>query len=94
MVNKANGTKANGRRADVVAPILRCTIVMSGLLNNCKKRFFCWLKQLVKYYERPYACILKLYIVKMSDWYQINPKVCLYCTFSSTTMSNRSLPLN
>ena len=42
--------------------------VLSGLLNNCKKCFFCWLKQLLKYYKRLYALIYKLHTVKMSDW--------------------------
>ena len=42
------------------------------------KTIFCRLKQLVKYYERLYALLKKVFTVKMSHCYQMNPKVLLY----------------
>ena len=63
---------------------------LSGLLNNCKTRFFYWLKQLGKYYKRLYALIQKLYSVKMSHWYQMNHKGFLY-NFSALSAQLPSL---
>ena len=39
--------------------------VLSMSLKNAKKRFFCWLKQQVKYYKRLYALVRILYTVKI-----------------------------
>ena len=60
-------------------------------LRNVKKRFFCWLKQLVKYYKRLYALVhLKNFSLVSNESLSFSLQ---YCTFSLTTMSSRSLPL-
>ena len=50
------------------------------LFKNCKQIFFCWLKQMVKYYKQLYALVEELYTVKMFNWYQMNSKVFHYNT--------------
>ena len=78
---------------------LVCTILFVSCFLHyfriVKKTFFCWLKQLMKYHKRLLALILELYIVKMSHWYQVNPKVFLYKTALSAQICYiaRSLPL-
>ena len=60
-----------------------CRQKLQGSFNTNKafslctilKRFFTNLKHLVKYYKRLYGLILKMYTVKMSHWYEMNPFV-------------------
>ena len=56
------------------------------LFQNCNKRFFSGLKQQMKWYKRLCTLFPKFYTLKMSHWYQMNPKDCLYNTALSAQL--------